>query len=227
VLEETTEPTWATLYLYIFLASAPVLYNQMEKGIPYCYSPLLPGNGSIRLLRLKPNKDKMADIQCELFEYSLQNSCEGIHLYDALSYVWGNPDKKFPIFLHEHRFDVTVNLHAALSRLRNHSMERTLWVDAICINQTKKEEKEDQIQFMAKIYGQANRVLVWVGDAEDDSDLALEAIRVAGGKKSTNSSVDTRLQQAVIALLERPWFRRIWVREQTLRNFCKDKLLKG
>jgi len=124
----------------------------------------------------------MADIQCELFEYSLQNSCEGIHLYDALSYVWGSPDNKLPIFLHEHRFDVTVNLHAALSRLRNHSMERTLWVDAICINQTKNEEKEDQIQFMAEIYGQANRVLVWVGDAADDSDLALEAIHYGTAK---------------------------------------------
>jgi hypothetical protein len=213
VLEETTEPTWAALYLCIFVGSAPVLYNQMAKSIPYCYSPLLPGNRSIRLLCLKPNKDKMADIQCELFEYSLQNSCEGIHLYDALSYVWGSPDNKLPIFLHEHRFDVTVNLHAALSRLRNHSMERILWVDAICINQTKNEEKEDQIQFMAEIYGQANRVLVWVGDAADDSDLALEAIRVAGGKKITNSSIDKTLRQAVLALLERPWFRRIWVRE--------------
>jgi hypothetical protein len=195
------------------LMSTAVLYNQAAKGIPYRYSPLPLGNGSIRLLRLMPHEDEMADIQCELFEYSLQNSRKGIHLYDALSYVWGSPDKKLPIFIHKQRFDVTVSLHTALSRLRNHSMERTLWVDAICINQSEEEEKEDQIQFMAKIYGQANRVLVWVGDAAADSDLALEAIRVAGGKKSTNSSINKKIQQAVLALLERPWFRRVWVRE--------------
>lgn len=176
----------------------------------YCYSPLSSGHDSIRLLRLMPHEDESADIQCELFEYPLQNSC-GTHLYEALSYVWGNPEKKLRIFMHNHNFDVTVNLHAALLCLRNHFMERILWVDALCIDQANQEEKGHQIQSMAKIYGQANRVVVWLGEAADDSDLAFEYIRVTGGKKSTNSLDSERIQQAVLALLQRPWFRRIWV----------------
>jgi hypothetical protein len=126
----------------------------------YRYSPLSPRRDSIRLLRLMPHKDKSADIHCELFEYSLQNPCDGTHLYEALSYVWGNPEKKLPLCMHNQSFDVTVNLHAALLRLRNHFMERILWVDAICIDQENQEEKEHQIQFMAKIYSQATRVVV-------------------------------------------------------------------
>jgi hypothetical protein len=185
----------------------------------YSYSPLPSGSDSIRLLRLKPHKDKAADIQCELFEYSLQDSCV-THLYEALSYVWGNPGETLPILIHGHSFNVTINLRAALSRLRNHSMERIVWVDAICIDQTNQKEKEYQIQFMAKIYSQANRVIVWLGEAEDDSDKALEAIRVAPGnnirvapgKKSTNFSDNTMSPDAILALLQRPWFRRIWVR---------------
>ena len=177
----------------------------------YSYSPLPSGSNSIRLLRLMPHKDETADIQCELFEYSLQNSC-GTHLYEALSYVWGNPDKKLPIFMHNYSFDVTVNLRAALLRLRNHSMERVVWVDALCINQANQKEKEYQIQSMAKIYSQANRVIVWLGETEDNSDQALEAIRVAPGKKSTENLDNGTVLHAILALLQRPWFRRIWVR---------------
>jgi hypothetical protein len=77
---------------------------------------------------------------------------------------------------------------------------------------------------MAKIYGRANRVVVWLGEAADDSDLAFEEIRVAGGKKSksTNPLDCGSIQQAVLALLQRPWFRRIWVWEQTLDIICTN-----
>jgi hypothetical protein len=187
--------------------------------LQYRYSPLLPRRDNIRLLRLMPSTVKSADIHCELFEYSLQNPCEETHLYEALSYVWGNPEKKLPIHIHNQSFDVTVNLHAALLRLRNHSMERILWVDAICIDQENQEEKEHQIQSMAKIYGQAHCVVVWLGEVADNSDLALEAIRIAGGKKPTNLLDNERIKLAVLALLQRPWFRRIWVWEQTLITF--------
>ncbi|KAH6714388.1 heterokaryon incompatibility protein-domain-containing protein, partial [Leptodontidium sp. MPI-SDFR-AT-0119] len=198
----------------------------------YRYSPLSPGRDSIRLLRLLPHEDETADIQCELFEYSLPNSCKRTHLYDSLSYVWGNPEEKLPIFIHKLKFDVTVNLRAALSRLRNHSVERILWIDAICIDQANQEEKEHQIQSMAKIYGQANRVVVWLGEAADDSDLAFEEIRIARGKKSANSLDSEKIQQAVLALLQRPWFRRIWILQEVAaaRNvliMCGFKKIDG
>ncbi|KAF2704690.1 HET-domain-containing protein, partial [Pleomassaria siparia CBS 279.74] len=179
----------------------------------YCYSPLLPGHGNIRLLRLLPHEDESADIQCELYDYSLQDSCR-THLYEALSYVWGDPEEKLPIFLHKHRFDVTINLHSALFRLRNHSMERILWVDAICIDQANREEKEHQIQSMANIYGQASRVVVWLGEAADDSTQALEEIRVAGGRMFSTHSSGEVVKEAVLALLLRPWFRRIWILQE-------------
>ncbi|KAH7309926.1 hypothetical protein B0I35DRAFT_87839 [Stachybotrys elegans] len=50
----------------------------------YCYSPLSE-QGSIRLLRLMPDKDKKASIQCQLFEYPLEEQGEGTYLYEALS----------------------------------------------------------------------------------------------------------------------------------------------
>jgi hypothetical protein len=37
------------------------------------------------------------------------------------------------------------------------------WIDAICINQKDSDERGQQVQFMAKIYNQAHRVIVWLG----------------------------------------------------------------
>jgi hypothetical protein len=174
----------------------------------YSYTPLRSGH----------SEDDAAQLHCELFEYTFHDS-QNSHLYEALSYVWGDPTGRLPIMIHGHSFHVTVNLHTALLRLRNHAMQRVLWIDAICINQDDQEEKEHQIKAMADIYGNANRVVVWLGEAADDSDKALEVIRLAGDKTSTFLSQEKQVEKTetegpLLALLQRPWFQRIWVSTQ-------------
>ncbi|KAL8381601.1 hypothetical protein RB595_005742 [Gaeumannomyces hyphopodioides] len=215
-------------------------------GNEYCYSPL--PHGSIRLLRLMPHKDKEAPIRCQLFEYSLQEPGQGIHLYEALSYAWGSQKNKQPIHVqsndksggssatpstgNDHCLLVTANLREAFTRVRNRLFERVLWIDAVCINQGDDGEKGRQVQFMAKIYANASRVIVWLGEAIDGGDQALEAIRMAAqeqymgstiyrpgrqatcAQESANSSGDETNQQAILKLLERPWFQRIWVLQE-------------
>lgn len=176
----------------------------------YHYSPLSSRHDSVRLLRLLPHQDRDADIQCELFEYVLENSC-GPHLYEALSYVWGDAKEQLPIFIHGNRIEVTSTLHTALVHLRNHSIHRVLWIDAICIDQQNQVEKEHQIQFMATVYSQAYRVLVWLGEAAADSDLVFREIQSDEAKGSVSASDEERIQLAGLALLQRPWFRRVWV----------------
>jgi hypothetical protein len=174
------------------------------------YFPLSLGAGNIRLLHLLPYNDENEPIQCQLFDYALQKSGKRMHLYSALSYVWGDSEKPRSIYIDKHDLPVTENLYTALLHLRNPSYKRILWIDAICIDQNNTAEKEQQILFMAKIYSQANSVLVWLGEAADNSDQALETIRVAGGK-ATNSFNNEINLSAVLALLQRQWFRRIWV----------------
>ena len=187
--------------------------------ILYRYSSPPPGDGSIRLLRLMPNRDETAVIECELLDYTLESG-KGTHLYEALSYVWGNPDKTVPILIGGHCFKVTKNLHAALLRLRNHYFERIIWVDAVCINQADDQEKARQIQNMVEIYGQASRVIIWLGEGTDDSDQAFEDIRNAAEDEVVTLLEKTN-QKSILKLLERQWFRRIWVREQIFNNLCK------
>jgi ankyrin repeat protein len=86
-------------------------------------------------------------------------------------------------------------------------------VDAVCINQEDEVEKGHQIQLMAAIYAKAGHVIVWLGEAQDDSDRALEFIRTVG-KNSANSWNTEPFEQAILQLLKRPWFRRIWILQE-------------
>ncbi|KAF7874621.1 uncharacterized protein EAF02_008598 [Botrytis sinoallii] len=200
----------------------------------YNYSTNPLDSDSIRLLALMPSKDQTARIQCQLHNYSLRESDRGIHLYEALSYVWGSPDKPKVVLINENSLPVTTNLYTALLHLRDRTFERIIWVDSICINQKDDTEKSQQIQLMAKIFGQANRVIVFLGEAADDSNQALECIRFAAEGESSrdespegefsddefseDESLDQGInevnQRGIFELLERPWFRRIWVLQE-------------
>ena len=182
----------------------------------YRYLPLPSEGEYIRLLCLLPNESEAKPLQCKLHNYSLQKSGLRTHRYEALSYVWGNPRETLPIYVDEGQFLVTVNLHAALSRLRDHSFERIIWVDAVCIDQNNPEEQGQQVQLMAKIYSNAYCVIVWLGKKAEDTDGALEDIQLAANKELTEPPKKERNQQAILSLLRQPWFQRIWVREQTL-----------
>ncbi|KAK3351880.1 LOW QUALITY PROTEIN: heterokaryon incompatibility protein-domain-containing protein [Neurospora tetraspora] len=135
---------------------------------------------------------------------------KGTRPYEALSYVWGSEDKPCSIFINGYNLAVGKNLYAALLHLRDHSIKRTIWIDAICINQGDKEEKGHQVQSMAKIYAKASRVIVWLGEEEPGSDQALEEIRIAA--ELSRRRLDNKAE--ILTLLQGPWFRRIWVLQE-------------
>jgi hypothetical protein len=89
-------------------------------------------------------------------------------------------------------------------------------VDAVCIDQNNPKERNHQVQLMAKIYSKAHRVIVWLGMETEDIEGALENIRLAANEELTERSKKEMNQQTILNLLQRPWFQRIWVREQTL-----------
>lgn len=118
-------------------------------------------------------------------------------MYEALPYVWGSTDKPQSIVIDNQELLVTTNLHAALRRLRDCFIERVIWIDALCINQESKDERARQIQLISKIYSQAARVVVWLGDAADNSDHALETTRTAASIKSKSSLREPSVRREV------------------------------
>jgi hypothetical protein len=184
---------------------------------PYQYRPLPKKLDSIRLLRLLPAANHEVEIRAELLEYNLDEYQGSSHSYEALSYVWGDLSGTRSILLDGIQFEVRSNLYAALLQLRDYSFPRIIWIDAICINQSDDTERGLQIQSMAKIYGKAKCVIVWLGEAAESSDEALEAIRAAG-MIPDKFPEDQAIQKAINSLLQREWFERVWVPPHAVTN---------
>jgi len=193
-----------------------LLLLDMGSTIVYRHSPL-SREGNIRLLRLMPHESINAPLKCQLFEYPLSRIDHALHLYEALSYVWGCEDNRQSIYIQSddksasRRLLVTANLHDALLSIRDAHLERILWIDAICINQGDSDEKGHQVRSMAKTYSGASRVIVWLGagsNAASGDQALFEALRKAAARDEIDPAA---LVQQISPLLSRPWFQRIWV----------------
>ncbi|RAK94830.1 HET domain-containing protein, partial [Aspergillus ibericus CBS 121593] len=178
----------------------------------FTYSPL-PQKSYTRMIRLLPDKDEDALIQCELFNYHLSQPGE-VHLYEALSYVWGSSIRSRSIILDGYMLPVTESLHTALLHLRSKQLERILWIDAISINQDDDGEKSKQIPRMRMIYAQARRVVVWLGESQEYGDRALFQLGLLGRQKKISVRVGGKVREECEKLLQRDWFRRIWVLQE-------------
>lgn len=119
---------------------------------------LFNSRNSIRVLDVWPAKEQRA-IETNLRTVRLADN----PTFEALSYEWGNPSRSHSISVAGKRFRVTNNLWNALHNVRQESETRTLWVDAVCIDQTNLDEKSSQVPLMSLIYRRAQRVLISLG----------------------------------------------------------------
>ena len=195
------------------------------------YQPLY--HNEIRLITLAPGK------WTDLIECSLQiASLDDGPTYEALSYVWGNANLRKWIRLQNSHFDVSKSLEVALRHLRHEKSERTMWIDAMCINQSDNAEKSHQVKKMQLIYARTSHLVVWVGKTSEDSDLAMRTLEQIGEElkeapfwevdlanvslirdmPEAIESFDPKPWVALNRLFRRPWFERVWVLYSQLAN---------
>lgn len=183
------------------------------------------------------------ELNCELYECPECHDSEYEPRYEALSYTWGSTEHLETVYVcgsqtatksHE-TLRITPNLASALRHLRYVNRPQTLWIDAICINQQNELERNEQMKRMGSIYTLANRVVLWLGPEEEDSNHALSTLNYLG--KQIEFSVglrhrspdatephwfhgawdlpyDGRTWSAVTSLLRRSWFSRLWVLQE-------------
>lgn len=141
-------------------------YNTTQRNC--LYDPPLSKEGQIRLVRLHGGR-LSEELSCSMEYADLDNSS-----YQALSYCWGSWDKAEEITVCDSRtlatikLKITGNLAKCLRQLRpnEESESRTLWIDALCINQLNLQELADQVLIMSDIYSKAEVVVVWLGKPE-------------------------------------------------------------
>lgn len=191
----------------------------------YHYTFTLNNGGEIRLLHLNPGVPE------EPIEgYFFLKTLASYQKYSALSYTWGQPKPRNFIYIcegpHPNKADsfrqwmaVTPNLEAALRQIRHPKKALKLWIDALCINQDEEsEEKGHQIQQMDQIFSQAEQVIVWLGEATNDSPIAMRFIKeICDLSKLDYIAKDPVYREewkALASLMRRSWFNR-----RVCRNF--------
>ena len=181
------------------------------------WKPLDKTKREIRLAVLQPSKTLSDQPLCTLSIVSLEEKPR----YEALSYAWGDANIIRPIMIQGVQWPVTVNLEAGLRQLRYRSVPRTIWIDAICIDQSSTEERKHQVQLMKSIYGDATVVRVWLGEEADGSKKAMWALERMADEQNIGSFMESKViknqdLKNLIALLQRPWWSRIWVLQEVV-----------
>jgi hypothetical protein len=120
------------------------LDNAPPESVNFNFHSPLSAVDKFRLTRLLPSFESHASIQCELSEETLGSGVQ----YKALSYVWGSSSTRRSIQLNgEDLLPRHRKSRAALRQLRPQSQPpRTLWIDAICIDQHSIHERNEQVR---------------------------------------------------------------------------------
>ena len=120
---------------------------------------------------------------------------------------------------------------------QEHNQAIYFWIDAICIDQTNDIEKGHQVALMDKIYSSAKLTIIWVGQEDEFTKDAMSVIDYIGKvplerhneikpsdwhnqnsalKRIGSKPQDYRKWLGLIALLNRPYFSRIWIVQEIL-----------
>ena len=162
-------------------------------------------------------------------------------LYEAISYFWGEPSYRENILMNSESYPITDSAAQALRHFRLVAGARYLWLDALCIDQCNVEERSMQVANMLAIFARAERVLIWLGEQSNETRAVIDYIEEHGIRGWRRLHVDAkrssathyphtyfdrsmllmpeetkmrRLLKGLQDLLDRPWFRRVWVRQE-------------
>ncbi|KAJ9151505.1 HET-domain-containing protein [Coniochaeta hoffmannii] len=211
-------------------------HEEGDDGIEQCgpwetpkYAALAPGK-TIRLLTLHPGQDG-EPLELSLSDSNLSEDQDALP-FSALSYVWGDPEELLPAVCDGRTIGITKNLSDCLHSIRLTDAARLLWIDAICINQQDLEERSAQVGIMGEIYARAEKVLIWLGQGNDDTKLgvfALESMAKAWKPPPDQAVSFTTVlefarasrirhlhywalgrQQYIRSVSDSPWFTRAW-----------------
>ncbi|KAI1754226.1 heterokaryon incompatibility protein-domain-containing protein [Xylaria castorea] len=218
------------------------LYS-MENCRSYQYEPIFTSDTNpsfpFRILRLLPGTAE-SPLAGEIRHAHLDDNSHP-PAYEALSYCWGDATEVDRIAIGSSYLPLTASLRSALLQLRSPDVERDIWVDAICINQSDVDERSREVRLMHLIYSNAFQVLIWLDEPaikpqywnpqaafklathlctlrQDQPDISIHKLGT-WRKAYTRAKfkVGSRgYPDALRLLFTRPWFERMWVVQEAI-----------
>ena len=213
------------------------------------YRPLVSDRQEIRILHLQSDEyirncnrafrhtrgraDRQA-VQCT--DTLLRGELEVVSLltnpkpqYEALSYCWEEVSGIEKICVNGLMIKAPASAAKVLRRFRPQQGRRSLWIDAICINQDDMGERNQQVGLTGKIYHGTIRTLIWLGDPDETDDIAISDIKFLVNDvypRYVRTSNGIRLSEQAPSLASggyqmarffgRPWFNRVWVLQEAV-----------
>jgi hypothetical protein len=171
------------------------------------YFPLEPNQ--TRFLTIFPASRMSDAILSELIVVSLDD--EAIASYEALSYTWESQFFTHSILVNNCQFKITANLFDAIRYLRDNEKTRTLWIDAVCINQRDLTERSRQVLYMGKIFSTVRQVVIWLG--KDEYSGVPDLHHSPRGLRKFRTSQE---RAVALRLFERNWWHRSWTVQEFL-----------
>ncbi|RDW58421.1 hypothetical protein BP5796_12351 [Coleophoma crateriformis] len=200
----------------------------------------------IRVLKIHPAPSLDTPIRCDIEVVSLDND----PAYAALSYCWGNGDFDHSLTCDGQKLNITASLDEALRTFRQFTspdrpddgtkfIQPIIWADAVCINQNDFDEKNTQVPLMGRIYAQAKRVFIFLGEESRFTSPAIEFAKLLWTQASEFQEANKDLGtpevlrkmpvpgendprwRALVHFLSRPWFHRCWIIQEF--SMCPDR----
>lgn len=197
----------------------------MDQNHPSVYRPIQ--HDQVRLVKFGHDGDHTSAI---LQTFPLEGP---IPPYQALSYTWlcdnSGVARNHVLQIEKQQLPI---LDSLLPFFHVLSSKGTLldntwwWIDSICIDLANIEERGQQVQFMGRIYRNAHKVIVWLGEESDDTDRAIDFIELLNEtiRQQTCSPEEIRAifhqdqyhphWAALTNFFQRRWWTRIWTLQE-------------
>lgn len=151
------------------------LSSRRNNNRVYEYFPLHYVESDFRLLHVQPAEDATAPVVCSLSSANLY--VDPPPVYETISYAWGTSIRRNQITVGSARIIVPESCLEAIRQVRLPNRVRTVWIDAICINQNDHEERAQQVRIMGDIYRRSCGNLAVLGHDDPDVPLALDDLK--------------------------------------------------
>jgi len=207
---------------------------EQDKAAEHFYQPL--EEWQIRILSIEPGKignplvSVLRTVDMLYDEGVLVHGTRTRLSYEAISYCWGDSRARASLLCNGIRYPVTLEAYRALQHMRFHDEDRHVWLDGVCINQRDAREKAVQVPKMLAIFKKAERVLCWLGQHGSHTRTAVELLGRVGRYDPSSSKIQRggtwklgmvicdrhleRLCHGLRELADRPWFERVWVKQE-------------
>ena len=155
--------------------------EQPEQREEFVHDQLDTTQQSIRVISINPELSPEGWVQCSIRQTTIDAE------YNCLSYRWGSLDFSHTLIVDGKRLSINQSLHDFLARVRTftyrepdqlhanlhakYHLRDNLWIDAICIDQNSESEKNHQVAQMGKIYSDATKVVMWLGNIRNSPDV--------------------------------------------------------